>query len=272
MQPIQMAVVCVTELPDISPKDLKSDLGLSQPVTDLLNKSYINETSTTTTSDRVLLLLDAILTDRCLSPEGTDLFYEKRTIRILQFFTNKYHSKVMYCILLLNFSSYWELSINLNLNMDMLRRSISDLEQCGIVVELRKDDHRYIPITKYWKSTYPTSPNIPILFMLNPHYARIVEMYQEDICQRYITNKEYSYLRRRGNEYKRYYERLKKQLSFVRKKEDESIGRCRHCGKLIINTAIRGRDYHKFTIGLICNSCRCSATKELMKKWMHKNK
>lgn len=268
-----MGVVYIAEKPEKSPKGLKSDLTLSLPVTDFSNNNYITEISSTTTSDRVLLLIDAIFRDLTLSPEGTDLFYEKRAIRIFQFFINKYHSKVMYSLNMLKFSSYWELSVKLNMNMDMLRRSIADLENFNIVKELKEEDHKYRSITEYWHNRYPTSPKLPTLFMLNPQYSKIVELYKHIIFKKYITVTEYNYLNHRNNDFKTYYEGLKNKINGLRTKEEEAIGKCKACGKLIIKKSVRGKDYYKFSIGLICNLCKRSANKEVTQQWMsQKNK
>jgi ribosomal protein S25 len=261
----------VSELSDNERGGLKSDLGLFHPGTDLSNNNYIYKSTSTLSRHRVLLLYDVIFQSQSLCQKDTGLFIEKRFQDIFQLFLNKISSKIIYALSMVRFSSYWELNKNLDINMGNLRRTISDLEESGIVKELQKDDQQYIPITRYWKNVYPTCPKIPILFMLSPGYVPIAELFQEDIYSLYISKREYNYLMRRKTEYIHYYERVKQELDIVRKREGQAIGRCLQCKKIIINTAIDDRDYHVFPKGLICNYCKRSATKEQLKQWLRQN-
>ena len=270
-QPMQMVVVCVVELADNLREGLKRDSGLFHPDTDLANNNYIYKSSSTLSRHRVLLLYDEICQSQSLCQKDTGLSIEKRFQEIFQLFLNKLSSKIIYALSMIRFSSYWELNKNLDINMGNLRRTISDLEECGIVTELRKDDHQYMPITRYWKNMYPTCPKIPILFMLSPRYVPIAELFQEDIYGLYISKREYNYLVRRRSEFMHYYERLKQEVDIVRKREEEAIGKCLQCRKIMINTSVEDRDYHVFPKGLICNYCKHSATKEQLKQWLRQN-
>jgi len=266
-----MVVIYVVELSDNLRENVKSDSALFHRGTDLSNNNYIYKSTSTLSRHRVLLLYDEIYRSQSLCQKDTGLSIEKRFHEIFQLFLNKLSSKIIYTLSMIRFSSYWELNKNLAINMGNLRRTISDLEECGIVTELRKDDHQYIPITRYWKNMYPTCPKIPILFILSPGYITIAELFQEDIYGLYISKREYNYLVRRRNEYLNYHDRVKQQIEMVRKREEEAIGKCLQCSKLIINTSVEDRDYHVFPKGLICNYCKRSATKEQLKQWLRQN-
>jgi len=123
---------------------------------------------------------------------------------------------------------------------------------------------------RYWKETFPNTRKKPELYILNPLFEPVVESYHDYIFQKYITSREYNIIKKRKEAFSKYYTNLKKQVELIRKREEESIGRCNACGKLITKDSVFGKGYHKFKIGLICNTCKRAATIEVMRTWMQK--
>jgi RNA polymerase-binding transcription factor DksA len=77
-------------------------------------------------------------------------------------------------------------------------------------------------------------------------------------------------IKSRMKEYKEYKQNEiteKKRIEDVKK---NSMGKCKECGNYIPNTAVRGKDYHIFPIGLICQ--RCNRDPDKREKWMQRNK
>lgn len=251
-------------------KPLNADKNLTQalPVPQSIYNNYINRNNYNTTSTRVVVVLDFILKQLTRVPEGDELFIEKQLIRHLQFFTNKYSSKVIYGLFIMRYSSFHELSVKLNLSRNKVRKSIYELEEYNIVKELKDDHYMNKVMMKYWRDTFPNTRKKPVLYIINPNFTIVVKTYQEMIFNKFITSKEYSRVIMRGKDFTKYYEKVKKQVEAVRKKEEEAIGRCSHCGNLVTNSPIRGKHYHKYHVGLICDHCKRTATKEMLIKWM----
>jgi len=221
---------------------------------------------------RLLLIIDGILDRISQDRVRLDLFEEKILCEILTFFQWKYSSKIIYGLLHLKYSSYWELSKKLSIgNFNHVNKVLGDLEVVGIIQELKQIDDDYQIIKSFWKDEHKTASVFPKMFKLQNWFLPIAEAYSDLILDKYITKREFHMIKNRKDRYLQHLKIVKAQLKLNKEQEADAFGRCYNCNKLIRKEAKKGIDYHNFPIGLICNLCNTNH-KEKWQEWIHSNK
>lgn len=220
---------------------------------------------------RLLVALDGISGSSTLYMKGTEYFQPKIFIEILSYFLQKYPSKIIWALSELKISSFHEIRKLTNLeNMTFIRKLIFRMEQLGLVKEVSKEDEDFRTIFSFWCDEYPNTHRKRkiMLFKLIPEFYEVVELYADWIVKSYITRREFKTITDRGRRYIQHRKVVDKQLKSLKEHEIVMIGRCQKCKAIIRKGSIRGTDYHKYPIGIICNSCQKKFPKSEIIKWM----
>ena len=192
--------------------------------------------------------------------------------KYMNFIVEKYPSRILYGLYALKFSSYQELSKLLSLgNMTYIRRLLAKFIQEGIVTEVKKDDTEYLIMTRFWKTIYPNSPQTPIFFKLTSDWGKAITSLETAILRRYESDEFLSSITIRSNKWHAYYKTTKLQLKDLKRKEANSIGRCYHCNRLIMQNEKPGNNYHTFAVGKVCSICAFKYS-HMIGKWRSQNK
>ena len=196
---------------------------------------------------------------------GTDL---KSLIKISHYLRYKYHTQILQVFYQTTFTSISELRKFTDvLDRSHINRCLDYFIHDGIIRIFSKRDPDYQLAENFWKSHYKTSPYTPQLFIINPSWISILKIF-ESLLSRFSSNNILSEISRRSNAYTRYKDEVESERSTYLKLKKGSVGECHECKKLIRADAIRGKDYHKYHIGLICDRCNRLADNDKIREWI----
>ena len=189
-----------------------------------------------------------------------------------RFLENKYSSRILYGLLKLEFSAYWELLKLLNVcDSRKFQITISNLIQAGIVSPILRTSDQYEFILKFWKELYCHSSGNPAFYQLNNNWIDTIKLVEPIIIHSHNQDQTNDQnIKIRMDKYRVYCKKAKAELERIEEIKKNSIGECKNCGVLISMAAIRGLDYHIFPIGIICNLC--DKRSDDKSKWIHFNK
>lgn len=193
---------------------------------------------------------------------------------IYGFVKNKYPRHILIGLCKLKFSAYTELSKTVDtVHTDRFEKAISNLIAAGIVVPITNKDEKYEFILKFWRRYRVRSPKTtpPAFYKLHPQWknmipdlVKFISSYSHD--QNTINIDE---INKRNEAYKNFCDKEKAHFESQEELKKNSIGQCKECGNYIRQDAERGKHYHKFPIGLICD--RCDRRESDKRKWIHTN-
>ena len=206
---------------------------------------------------------------------NNDPFNLDKIERICKLLKNKYPSHILIGLHKLEFSAFSELSNFLNTdNSGRFRKHIGELVRAGIIIPVTKSFENYEFILKFWTTYYIHSPksNPPAFYRLHSSWIKIIESLQDFLSSgSFGTNSiDMIGINKRMDTYKDFCFREKADFDAIEDLKKNSIGQCQECKKYIRKNSTRGKDYHKYPIGLICNLCNKKANDRT--KWMHANK
>lgn len=182
---------------------------------------------------------------------------------------NKYHSKILYALSILKFSSYWELSTILNLgDMRQVRRCIDSFIEDGTITIVKKHNEDYQIICTFWHKHYPTSPCIPTLFAISEDWCEVAKGLTKNL-EHFYNIDEISKLHSRAKQYLDHHTIVKNQIKLRKKRIKGALGVCQvpGCGRLIPKDARQGYEYQIYGEMMVCNNCRSKATLDQIRKW-----
>lgn len=218
---------------------------------------------------RLLLIIESLKQGISLDQYSHGLSYEALVVSALQSFTNKYPAKILIGLSNITFSSHWEISKMLNLyNQSYFRITMANLEQIGMIEELRQNHEHYQTIKNFWELEYPTSPRTPKLFILRHLFAECVSAYSGPITKQFYSKQELSAVLSRKERWERFLGIVQNQKAALQSKG--RIGSCVECSKSVFSSDVPGRDYYDYAVGLVCRSCQARAGKQQIRKWMSK--
>jgi hypothetical protein len=195
---------------------------------------------------------------------GTDL---KDLIKISHYLKYKYHTQILQVFYQSTFTSISELRKFTDiLDRSHINRCLDYFIHDGIIRVLSNNDPDFQLTKNFWKSHYKTSPYTPQLFIINPYWHSMLKIFDK-ILSRFTTKERLGDINRRFNAYTLYKETIESERSTYLKLKNDSIGKCYNCTKLIRVGSIRGKHYHKYPIGLICNRCNKTADIDKMREW-----
>lgn len=268
-----MEVVPISKKSQKTSKKIKSKATLYPSNTKLKNLTNINLATRSSTTYRVLVLLDGINVSKTLYGVGTEYFHEKLLHEIISLFLNKYPAKILYALNEVEVSGYHELRNLINLgNMTLIRKHIQRFEEIGVMNDLSKKDSDYKIINTFWRNEYPNTHKNIKLFRLIPKFRDIIEIYKDKLLRTYITAKEFDRISKRRNRFMIHKKVVKGQLKALKIDEGKKLGICMVCGAAISKLGSRGKDYHIYPGGMTCWRCNKKATIEQKLEWIHSNK
>lgn len=253
----------------------KSNELRSHIVPSTKSKPIIQRLTTTEYGTEYQLVIDGIRKIKTEDEAWTQLDEIKSLCKYLSFFVQKYPAKILFTIFKAKFINIHFLRKYLNIsNRSWIERFIYELEENSLITQISKNHEDYNIIMEFWRNEFPnTRKKRPtVLYTLTEAFKPAIDAFSGHIMSRYFSKKELSYLFKFDQNYQDYCKTVKARLQKVKDEEKNAIGRCYHCNKLIRKNSARGKDYHKFNIGLICNTCKLQATKRKMLQWMHQNK
>ena len=195
---------------------------------------------------------------------------------IYEFIKNKYTRHILIGLCKLEFSAYTELAELVNTAYsDRFKTAINHLIVAGIVVPITNKDEKYEFILKFWRRYRVRSPKTtpPAFYRLHPQWKKLIPDLEKFISsyspdQNSINIDE---INKRNEAYKKFCDTEKAYFESQEDLKKNSIGKCQECGNYIPNTAERGKNYHKFPIGLICQRCN-RRDPDKRKKWIQRKK
>ena len=218
---------------------------------------------------RIFLLAELVEATLTSDIEPKEASFEKRFIQILSYFTKKYPAKILYSLHEISFTSYWEISHLSHLdNLHWVWKTFANLEGVGMVEQVQKGHADYETIKHFWKGEHLTSPKTPALFSLKKEFNKIVEAYSDTLIRQFFSKAELGAILSRKKRWEQHHVAVKNQKQFFDRRKAMSIGDCMVCGKLIMKTDVRGKDYHKYRKGLVCRLCQSKADKKQLIKWI----
>ena len=186
----------------------------------------------------------------------------------------RYSIFILYSLQKLEFSAFWELTTLTTLKDNRtVQQNMTALVKANIVDPIKRDSKDYDFILKFWKNTYRHSSRAPALYKINPRWSKIVKQLEPILLERINENGciDIEAMDERMKKYNHFSSKATEERRAIQEKENNSMGKCYKCDKFILKTAVRGEDYHKFPIGLICGTCNRNYS-EMRHLWMQAKK
>lgn len=225
--------------------------------------------------DRIQAINEALSKNGYEVKDDITLAYERTFQKVLSFFLDQRHSKILYTLRQIRFSSFWEMYTVFQLGyVQKLQHIIGILQKYGIVDELQEDHQDFKIILAFWRKEYPNtrSNSNPKLFMISDSFKAAIDKFSPHIFRKYIWKSDYKNIVRRKESFERFYKAEAPRYQAMAELEKTKIGNCYNCNKIIPKGSKRAKDYHKYPVGLVCTHCDKTAPKETRRKWIHLSK
>ncbi|MFO7881174.1 MAG: hypothetical protein R6U52_01385 [Kosmotogaceae bacterium] len=203
--------------------------------------------------------------------------YERAFSKILSYLMNDKKSKIIFILKYIRVSSIWRLSNYFKLGYrGNVERDIEDLQAFGAIKELSTTDPDYDFMYKIWIRLHPNAKRIkaekPKLIILSDKFEEAVEEFMPYIYKKYVWKPDFARIEKAKQQYERAYNIEKSQMISEKYINDNKIGNCEICGKIIRNDKEVKTPYKKIGKVIVCATCDTSkVTKEHIRKWI-KNK
>ena len=205
----------------------------------------------------------------------SDFELMKSIYEILNLFLTKYSSKIIYVTYKLGFASrhFQKKQAGLN-NGDWIDRKYKDFEKFNIIKRLRKSDKSYKVIMNFWKNEFRnTKQNSDVeLYIITENFKPVMEEFYSIIAKRHFTVSEINRIQRIRKRYENYNNIMAKRFEKTRNSKGKIIGNCIECNKEIFEINKRGKDYHVFNKGIVCNECKIEKLEFKGKEWTRNNR
>jgi hypothetical protein len=185
---------------------------------------------------------------------------------------NVYPSRILYGLLKLEFSAYWELSTLLATpDNKTLQIAMSDLIRKGIVTPIYNSSERYDFILKFWKTIYRRSSHPPAFYEIHPKWIDLMKNIESILLENFKGSEpiDLQGIETRMHRYRQHCRKEKAELEKIEEFKRNALGNCHTCDRLIMKNEKRGKAYHKYPIGLICDKCFRDPNKD-SSKWMQR--
>jgi hypothetical protein len=235
------------------------------------NKTVYSKLTSSGVPTYLVVVYDAILKSRTRYGEWTQYKEAKAYSEIFRMMTTKYHSKILYALYTVGFGSQHFVRRRAKV-MDRywLEKIFDDFETQLIVKEMSATDEDNDIIMKFWKREFTnTRTKKPVsLYCITKEFLPVVQAFAGIIESHFFSRSEISYLLNLRKRYESYAEGVRKNLKLAQAESAQKLGNCHACGRIIHKGSERGKHYHKFAVGLICDHCARKSTKDQMKQWM----
>ena len=235
-----------------------------------------NHQPTEESLNRIQLINKALSKNGYEIKDDITLAYERTFKKVLSFFLDQRHSKILYTLHNVYFSSFWEMYRIFQLGyVQKLQNIIGTFEKYGIVDELKPEHKDYNIIISFWRNEYPNTrqKTDPKLFIINNSFKPVINEFSPHIFKKYIWKSDYNKIVSRKERYEKLYEKESKKYKAQSKLEKNKMGNCNKCNEIIKNGSIRGKDYHDYNGRLICDYCdKNKVTNEEKIKWTLQSK
>lgn len=193
-------------------------------------------------------------------------------IEVFKILGHEMSAKIIYAMYLFKVSAAKELSNKINsTNSSWILSRLYYYEGIGIFEQVDTSKGDYAHYKKLWKSMYPNSPHLPVLFKINDAFVDLISLYEEDIKSRYITLQTKEILHRRVMQFQSVTDQIAREDKTKKELDSNTLYLCEECNKRIIKGEIRDKDYKIFPIGAICKKCFHESGRERLKKWIQQN-
>lgn len=201
--------------------------------------------------------------------------FERTVIDISKIFIHKTYAKILYALNEIEFSSATELAKPKGIylgSMYEIDRGLGYLGSYGIISPILETNSRCKAIQRYWSKLYPTSPENPTWYEISPVFKYVVDLYADDFRQKFIWSSQLHKILQRKKTLDVEYQEALKDIHDERLREENKIGNCTVCNKIITNNDGKG-SYHSFGDILCCDHCyRNRVETSMVSEWMRKNK
>jgi hypothetical protein len=183
------------------------------------------------------------------------------------------YSKILAAISILKITSVWELRKMLNIsNTGYIEGCLDDFISDGIITLLKQNTENYEITCRFWKRAYPNSPfklagkSRRKFYCLQDEWKTPIQVLSKH-STRFLKPHIESKIRERGRRYELEMENIENERALYLKLKKDCIGRCHNCNKIIRAGSKRGKHYHKYPIGIICDRCNKTADIDKMREW-----
>jgi transcriptional antiterminator len=188
---------------------------------------------------------------------------------ITELISNRQIAKVLFTLFFLEYSNNYELAKFLREHKYTITYYMQRLEGLKVVKRLHKKSKNYNIVQSFWNEKYTTSHKDSRFFSISDSFKPIVQDLYE-VWEGYLKVFEVESIARRQRQWQDHKQIVENQLKYMRQREQESLGTCIHCGKLIPPNARDSKYYSKFPAGWVCHECLMSTPAGQRVEWMKK--
>ena len=268
-----MEVIWITE--KSLQKTSKSELR-SQDYLTINNKGIYTELTSTKVLPYYYLVIDYKTKIGTKVGGWPEFIMIKECNDLLQMMMQKYHSKILYTIYKVGFSSKHLARCTAKVSGGCWNERIfSDLESMSIIKRLESNDEDQDIIRTFWNNEFCNTHRKKAvkLYIITKDFMPVIEGFSNLIEKRFFSRPEISYLNKLRKSFESYAEGVRKNLKLSKAANAKKLGNCFECGRTIRKGDNKGDGgYHVFNTGLVCDKCKRAASREVQGQWMRKNK